>query len=131
MQKLGVDASGKLAAGAWSGLPDDATRGALQQGLLGILDVLACVAEECKDPKSIMSTACASNPWILVLTAVGIIGTLLDIGGIHRYWPLASGPTPSEQMVLRVIILMGALGGFLHWTACTRGEQLTHNKYQD
>lgn len=119
-QELGIDAAGRLPAGKWNRLPEN-LRASLQKRLEGAVAGLAGAVEPDpdgpKDPNSIMFKAYASNVWVWGLFLGAILGTAVVIWGIYRYWPAATGPKPSEAEVLRMIILMGALGGFLHWTS--------------
>lgn len=119
-QELGIDAAGRLPAGTWNRLPEN-LRASLQKRLEGAVAALAGAVEPDpdgpKDPNSIMFKAYASNVWVWGLFLGAILGTAVVIWGIYRYWPAATAPKPSEAEVLRMIILMGALGGFLHWTS--------------
>jgi uncharacterized membrane protein len=119
-QKLGLDSTGKLSPGAWDKLQDD-VKVSVHASLMGIRDLLTKLtkgeAEGPDDPQSIMFKAYASNGCVWGMFLGAVVGTVVLIWGIYRYWQTATGPQASEADVLRMVILMGALGGMLHWTS--------------
>ena len=117
LQKLGIGADGKLADGAWNNLPAP-DRLDIQVRLQGMLDALgAAIAgiDEPRDSASVMYRTHASNPWIYALIIASVVVVALVIWGIYRYWDVATSPKATEGQVLRMVILMGALGGAIHW----------------
>jgi hypothetical protein len=116
-QKLGIGADGKLPDGTWSKLPA-LDRLDAQARLQGILDALAAAVasiDEPRDSRSVMYRAHASNPWIYGLVIASVVVVALVIWGIYRYWDVATSAKATEGQVLRMVILMGALGGAIHW----------------
>src|SRR5262245_7853798 len=57
----------------------------------------------------------ASNPWIYGLVIASVVVVALVIWGVYRYWDVATSAKATEGQVLRMVILMGALGGAIHW----------------
>jgi hypothetical protein len=119
-QKLGLDSTGKPSPGAWEKLQED-VKVSVHASLTRIRDLLTKVtngeAEGPADPKNIMFKAYASNGWVWGLFLGAVLGTVLLIWGIYRYWQVATGSQANEADVLRMVFLMGALGGMLHWTS--------------
>lgn len=76
-----------------------------------------------KDPASVMFPVHASNRVTLSLAALGVFGTVAVLLAVHYYWQESvpaggSAPTvPTEFAALRMVVLMGCLGGFLHFTS--------------
>jgi hypothetical protein len=104
--------------------PDDfpeSQRASIQQRLLAIRDFLAQAisreGEEPLDPSNFMYRQYASTCWIVALTVLGGLSTLVVLLGILGYWHKAASPHPSEREVLWMVVLMGSLGGCLHWTS--------------
>jgi hypothetical protein len=126
--QLRPDPEGKLDLLTWQGLAED-VRTALQQQMITMNAILERAAgeviEEPPDPANIMYRAYASNFWIVGLTVLGMFLTFGVLMLIFHYWTeatrvdLQAQPPvqPTEQHVLRMIILMGALGGCLHWSS--------------
>jgi hypothetical protein len=81
--------------------------------------------DDLPEPGNIMYRTYASNRWIIGLTGLGILFTIAVLWGIGCYWntatpQISTGSTaiaPTEGSILLMIILMGALGGCLHWTS--------------
>lgn len=71
--------------------------------------------DEPQNPASIMYRTHASNPWIYGLVIASVVVVALVIWGIYRYWDVATSAKATEGQVLRMVILMGALGGAIHW----------------
>jgi hypothetical protein len=57
----------------------------------------------------------ASNCWIYTLVIGSVATDAVVIWGIYRYWNVATSGKAVEGDVLRMVILMGALGGAIHW----------------
>jgi hypothetical protein len=127
-QQLKLDPAGKLDTPSWQELTEDA-RASLRQRLITMNAILERAVGEAigepLDPESIMYRAYASNRWIVGLTVLGMLLTFGVLMIVLHYWAeatrvdLQSQPPiqPTEQHVLRMIILMGALGGCLHWSS--------------
>lgn len=125
-QQLRLEDTGKLDPAVWQELTED-IRTSLRQRMTTITEILQHTTgiEEPPEPSNIMYRAYASNFWIVGLTALGILLTVVVLGGIGHYWnkatiELPTGQTPippTEGHVFLMIILMGALGGCLHWTS--------------
>ncbi len=116
-QKLGVDTDGKLPNGMWGQLQAK-DRIDAQEHLQGMIDALeAAIAgiDEPRDQTSFMYRAHASNPWIYALVIGSVVVVAVVIWGIYRYWNVATSAKALEGDVLRMVILMGALGGAIHW----------------
>ena len=131
-QELGVAAGGKLDPKAW-----DQMSATLQASLLDRLQSTARLLEGLTgaspdgppDQKNIMHKAPASNFWIVALTGLGIVLTTAVLFVVYSNWDAASRmaevkaadgkitPPATERQILGMIILMGALGGCLHWTS--------------
>lgn len=129
-QELVVGADGKLDRDAWGRLSDE-LKASLYERLSGVADLLGATAEGDPggptDHGSVMYKEYASNGWVWGLLIGGILWTALLIWGVFRYWDEATKIVvdlanktrtgPKESEVLRMIIIMGALGGSLHWTS--------------
>jgi hypothetical protein len=114
---LQADSDGKLPKDAWEQLPESG-RVEIQTRLGRILNALVTTvasADEPREPTNFMFRAHATNPWIhgLVLAAIAVVFVLL--WGLYRYWDAATAKTASEAQIVRMVILMGALGGAIHW----------------
>lgn len=72
-------------------------------------------AQEPQSESSFMHRAHASNPWVYLLVGGSVAVVALLLWGIYRYWNVAASAAAKEADVLRMIILMGALGGSIHW----------------
>ena len=124
-QELGVAAGGKVDPAAWNALAVP-LQTSLRERLESAAKLLDAVAggpsDGPPDPKNIMHKAPASNDWIIFLTVVGILLTVAVLVSVWAAWYHATnlaannGKGPNEAVVLRMIILIGALGGCLHWT---------------
>ncbi len=70
------------------------------------------------DRRSLMFNEYASNASIGVLAGVAVAGIAIVLVKVHSLWPAAlegAGKSPPrEEDVLFMVLLMGALGGFLH-----------------
>lgn len=116
-EKLGVGADGKLPADTWSQLPEQEKIDAQLQlnGMVDALEAAVAGSDEPRDPASFMYRVHASNPWIYVLVIGSVVVVAVLIWGIYRYWNVATSAKAVEGDVLRMVILMGALGGAIHW----------------
>jgi len=116
-QKLGIGADGKLPDGAWSKLPapDRLDAQARLQGALDALTSATAASDEPQDSGSLMYRKHASNPWIYALVIGSVVVVALVIWGIYRYWDVATSAKATESQVLRMVFLMGAMGGAIHW----------------
>lgn len=117
LQKLGIGADGKLPDGIWDKWPaqDRLDTRARLQGMLDALGAAIAEIDEPRDSASIMYRAHASNPWIYGLVIGSVVVVALVIWGIYQYWDSATSAKATEEQVLRMVILMGALGGAIHW----------------
>lgn len=135
-QELGTDAEGKVEVGAWERMSEPLRR-SLYQRLQTTAQTLERIAagesDGQPDPNSIMFRRHASNPWIVGLTLAGILFTVVVLSAVFQHWDTATrvkpevktaegnvvelAQSPTEKQVLGMIILMGALGGCLHWTS--------------
>jgi CDP-diglyceride synthetase len=75
----------------------------------------AAKSDEPTDESNFMYRKHAPNGWIygLVVGAMAVVAFV--IWGIYRYWDVAASTDATEGDVLRMVILMGALGGAIHW----------------
>jgi hypothetical protein len=71
--------------------------------------------DEPDDPRSLMYRSHASNLSIRLLVSSSIVLVAVVLWGIFRYWDSATSKSASESELLRMVILMGALGGLIHW----------------
>jgi hypothetical protein len=127
-QQLRLDPTGKLDTPTWQELTEEA-RASLRQRMTTLNAILERTADEAigepPDPANIMYRAYASNFWIVGLTVLGMLLTFGVLLVVFHYWAEATRVDlqvqppiqPTEPHVLRMIILMGALGGCLHWTS--------------
>ena len=116
-EKLGVGTDGKIPDGKWSQLQEQ-EKMAAQLQLKGLADALeAGIAgiDEPRDPASFMYRVHASNAWIYTLLAGAVVAVAVVIWGIYRDWDVATSAEATEGDVLRMVVLMGALGGAIHW----------------
>ncbi len=116
-QQLSVAADGKLPGGAWGQLQtkDQIDAQARLQGLIGALEAAIAGVDEPRSPTNFMYRVHASNPWIYSLVIGSVVVVAVVIWGIYRYWNVATSAKAVEGDVLRMVILMGALGGAIHW----------------
>jgi hypothetical protein len=123
--EIGVASDGTFDAAAWAaraGPEQISLRDRLQSATEQLEAAVAAALDEPADPSSIMYRKHASNAWIIFLTAAGILSTVVVLVAVWVAWHEATDLTansakgPAEGIVLRMIILMGALGGCLHWT---------------
>jgi hypothetical protein len=135
-QELGADAEGKFEVGAWDRLSEQ-MQASLRQRLqtaAQLLDRITAGDDGPPDSDSIMFKAHASNSWIITLTLFGILFSVGVLVAVWAYWGTATfvmpevrtddgkavktaAQGPAEAAVLGMVILMGALGGCLHWTS--------------
>ena len=116
-EKLGVDADGKLPDGKWSQFQEQEKIDAQLQlnGMVDVLEAAIAGIDEPRDPASFMYRVHASNPWVYALVIGSVVVVAVVIWGIYRYWNVATSAKAMEGDVLRMVILMGALGGAIHW----------------
>jgi len=117
IKDLGAGDDGKLPGGAWSQIAEH-HRNQLQSRMGGMLDALESAtagADEPQNPTSFMYRVHASNGWIYLLVCSSIVVIALLLWGVFRYWNVATSTKALEADVLRMVILMGALGGTIHW----------------
>jgi hypothetical protein len=124
-EEIGVTPGRPFDPAAWAARPEPdqvSLRDRLQAAIEQLEAAVASAADEPADPSSIMYRKHASNAWIIFLTAAGILSTVAVLVAVWVAWHEAtdlaanSAKGPAEGVVLRMIILMGALGGCLHWT---------------
>jgi hypothetical protein len=116
-KELGIGADGALAPGSWEAV-SPAQQIAMIGRLEGVLRALrASMAgvDEPKSEKNFMYRAHATNGWIYGLVAASIVVVALILWGVYRYWTGATSAQAVEKDMLRMVILMGALGGTVHW----------------
>jgi hypothetical protein len=127
-QQLRLDPTGQLDPLTWQELTEDA-RASLRQRIITMNAILERTVDEAigepTDPSNIMYRSYASNFWVVGLTVLRMLLTFSVLLVVFYYWTeatrvdLQAQPPiqPTEQHVLRMVILMGALGGCLHWTS--------------
>jgi hypothetical protein len=115
LQACGVASDGKLAQGSWTNLNGRDGLVARLQSMQKALQTLVPDRDEPRDPGNFMYRTHASNEliWLLVGGALVIVAVVL--WGIFRYWNGATAKDATERDMLRMVILMGALGGTVHW----------------
>jgi hypothetical protein len=77
----------------------------------------ALIADGPAAPTSIMFRDYASNRAVVGLTLLAAAATSAVLYWVVRLWPEATVTSPSEQRILTMIVLMGALGGLLRLTS--------------
>ena len=117
LQQLGVGADGKLPSDAWNQLQakDRIDAQARLQGMIGALEAAIAGVDEPRSPANFMYREHASNPWIYTLVIGSVVVVAVVIWGVYRYWDVATSAKATEGQVLRMVVLMGALGGAIHW----------------
>jgi hypothetical protein len=105
----------KIPDGTWDQLPDRERLGLRLQSMQKALNTLLRDKDEPNDPKNFMYRSHASNTWIAVLVVGALVIIALVLWGVFRYWDGATAKDASERNILRMVILMGALGGTIHW----------------
>jgi hypothetical protein len=75
----------------------------------------AAGSDEPGEESNFMYREHASNLWIGVLVSGAVVVVILTLWGIYRYWDNAPSGKASEADLLRMVLLMGALGGSIHW----------------
>lgn len=116
-EKLGVDSAGKVDSTTWTALSDE-EKAMVMDSLAGAERALdAALDVGPVDRSSIMFKTYASNGWVIALTALGVLATSAVIWRIFAYWLPATVEDATESDILRMVIIMGALGGLLHYTS--------------
>lgn len=115
--ELGLN-GGKVDPTKWAGLTPEEQR-QHYDNLVRVADAISVLLEDDgpSDQKSIMFRAYLSNPGVILLTLIGLIGTIVTLFFIHLNFKYAVSNAPKEEDVLLMVILMGVLGGFLHLTS--------------
>lgn len=75
----------------------------------------AANSDEPSDHDNFMYREHASNLWIGILVSGAVVTVALILWGIYRYWDAATARNAAEAELLRMVLLMGALGGSIHW----------------
>jgi hypothetical protein len=115
--RLRCDAAGIPDHATWLAL-SEAEKASVGEQLAGAKAALRSVLDDGPlDSKSFMFKAYASNLAIVFLTVVGIVATAYTVWRIFNYWGKASLKDAEELEVLRMVIMMGILGGLLHYTS--------------
>lgn len=116
----GAVQDGKFNPGEWDKLDAEAQHN-FYDNLVRVAGAVSALLDSDgpSDERSIMFREYLSNPWVVLLTLIGLIGTVVTLYFIHQNFGTATTttPPPTEQDVLLMVILMGVLGGFLHLTS--------------
>jgi hypothetical protein len=109
---------GKLDAAKWTTLSPEAQHNRYDH-LVRVANAISVLLDHDgpSDKKSIMFREYLSNAGVVLLTLVGLIGTIVTLFFIHQNFSAATTNMPKEENVLLMVILMGILGGFLHLTS--------------
>jgi hypothetical protein len=109
-------------AATWGSLPAE-QQAQVHARLVAVSEAIedAVLADGPATPGSIMFKDYASNGAIVGLTLLAAAATSVILYWVVRLWPDATVTTPttspSEQTILTMIVLMGALGGLLRLTS--------------
>ncbi len=134
LKEIDLDGSGKVDAAKWNALSPEVRRNRYER-LLRVVEAVA-VLEDSDGPadrNSIMFRGYLGNRWVVFLTLLALVGTILTLFFIHQNFqqamqgppvlaapgtpPATQNPAPLEENVLLMVMLMGILGGFLHLTS--------------
>jgi hypothetical protein len=112
--------NGKVDAAKWTALTPEVQHNRYEH-LVRVASAISVLLDNDgpSDKKSIMFRGYLSNFWVVLLTLLGLIGTIVTLSFIHQNFHAATTtmPAPPEDVVLFMVILMGVLGGFLHLTS--------------
>lgn len=109
-------AAGDFDPAKWAALTDD-EKAQIAEILEGVERALSAIEEDGpRDQESIMFKTYASNTAACLLTSLGILAIVGIVWQLYVCWPPVVDKS-SEQEILRIVIMMGALGGLLHFTS--------------
>jgi Na+-transporting NADH:ubiquinone oxidoreductase subunit NqrB len=141
LKEIDLDGSGSVDSAKWAALSPE-IRQTRYDRLLRVVEAVG-VLEDSDGPtdrNSIMFRDYLGNGWVVFLTLLALVGTMLTLFFIHQNFhqaiegpavqtsqqqvtpALGTAPAPEhqpplEENVLLMVMLMGILGGFLHLTS--------------